>query len=177
MSQEQVAETPSLPVEAGRNYCGFCKTNGEPAEFYKSHKLRDRDNKITCPVLSHYTCPICKVVGRHTASYCPKNENRLPASKPRPDFANKAQRQQKQQPPIAKPKPAQKSVIGPANSGLRPRPKFCQNTRPREEHQAQPGMPLLIGPSYGEFRAQLVDLLLKGIDMYFIGHSGQLGAN
>lgn len=57
----------------GEIYCAFCKKNGELEAFYRTHKLKDENDLITCPVLKQYECPKCGVVGQHTASYCPKN--------------------------------------------------------------------------------------------------------
>lgn len=51
--------------------CTFCKSNGEDEGFVRSHTLRDQNNKVTCPVLQRYTCPICGLKGEHTRSYCP----------------------------------------------------------------------------------------------------------
>lgn len=52
-------------------HCVFCKKNGEVEEFYRSHKLKDENDQVICPVLRKYTCPTCQVTGQHTASYCP----------------------------------------------------------------------------------------------------------
>lgn len=54
-------------------FCTFCRNNGEIPEFYRSHKLKDENCRVTCPVLKLYTCPKCQKVGRHTVSYCPLN--------------------------------------------------------------------------------------------------------
>lgn len=51
--------------------CSFCEKNGEDPSFYGSHKLKDENNEICCPVIKKYTCPNCGVKGKHTASYCP----------------------------------------------------------------------------------------------------------
>lgn len=55
-------------------FCGFCKQNGETAEVYRSHRLKDKDNKVICPVLRNYVCPTCQSTGdkAHTRRYCPK---------------------------------------------------------------------------------------------------------
>jgi len=56
-------------------YCGFCKNNGECEDVYMSHKLKDQEGNVSCPVLRDYKCPICGVSGdkAHTLKYCPKN--------------------------------------------------------------------------------------------------------
>ena len=56
------------------DYCRFCKQNGETANVYGSHKLKDEDGRVLCPILSRYTCPICQATGdqAHTRKYCPQ---------------------------------------------------------------------------------------------------------
>lgn len=54
------------------SYCRLCYSNGEPEQFYRSHTLKDRENRVTCPVLKNYVCPHCHQKGIHTASYCDK---------------------------------------------------------------------------------------------------------
>ena len=53
--------------------CTFCKTNGEREEIYTSHSLKDANDRITCPILALYSCPICGASGEqtHTKKYCP----------------------------------------------------------------------------------------------------------
>lgn len=34
--------------------CAFCKSNGETAEFYKSHFLKDPVGRVRCPILQRY---------------------------------------------------------------------------------------------------------------------------
>ena len=60
-----------------KKVCVFCKNNGETASIYTSHVLKDGDNKITCPILRKYVCPLCGVSGdkAHTIRYCPKNDS------------------------------------------------------------------------------------------------------
>jgi hypothetical protein len=63
--------------------CTFCRTNGESPEVYNSHCLKDYTDKITCPILLRYSCPICGATGDrvHTKKYCPtlqrKNRSEL----------------------------------------------------------------------------------------------------
>lgn len=57
--------------------CVFCKNNGQPPSFYKSHVLKDPEGNIKCPVLRNYDCPICHNNGgdrAHTLRYCPLNK-------------------------------------------------------------------------------------------------------
>ncbi|XP_038640853.1 nanos homolog 1-like [Scyliorhinus canicula] len=51
--------------------CTFCKQNGEPKHVYTSHVLKDQD-RIVCPVLRGYTCPLCSATGdsAHTKRFC-----------------------------------------------------------------------------------------------------------
>lgn len=80
------------------NYCQFCKNNGEPEEFFRSHILRNPgDGKVVCPVLRVYSCPVCNNGGgdyAHTKSYCPQlaknNINRFHANQRRHFGLNKA---------------------------------------------------------------------------------------
>lgn len=53
-------------------YCGFCKKNGEPEDFYKSH-VSKLNGKTTCPVLQSHKCELCGATGEnaHTRSYYP----------------------------------------------------------------------------------------------------------
>ena len=63
--------------------CTFCKTNGESEAIYMSHALKDANDKITCPILAKYSCPVCGANGdkTHTKRYCPvlqkKNKNEM----------------------------------------------------------------------------------------------------
>jgi len=47
--------------------CAFCKSNGETAEFYKSHFLKDPVGRVRCPILQRYVdvtwCNIFLVTG------------------------------------------------------------------------------------------------------------------
>ena len=53
--------------------CAFCKNNGEASFIYTSHKLKDDEDRILCPILREYTCPNCGASGdnAHTLKYCP----------------------------------------------------------------------------------------------------------
>ncbi|KAI0980917.1 hypothetical protein GJ496_000164 [Pomphorhynchus laevis] len=58
-----------------REVCVFCRNNGEHELIYTSHSLKDSRNKVTCPILRAYQCPICLSTGdkAHTIKYCPYN--------------------------------------------------------------------------------------------------------
>jgi len=54
-----------------KKFCKFCKNNGE--NDYLSHRLRDNNGRVTCPILFKYKCPICNATGPgHTKNYCPQ---------------------------------------------------------------------------------------------------------
>lgn len=58
--------------------CVFCKNNGELERLYKSHVLKDVYGRVQCPILRHYTCPICGQPGgdkAHTVRYCPQRKS------------------------------------------------------------------------------------------------------
>jgi protein nanos 1 len=59
--------------------CSFCKSNGESQVIYTSHTLKDSTDKIICPILKMYTCPICGATGEavHTKKYCPLLQKRV----------------------------------------------------------------------------------------------------
>ena len=59
--------------------CTFCKTNGEKEEIYTSHSLKDSADKITCPILMRYACPVCGATGEqtHTKKYCPVLQKKI----------------------------------------------------------------------------------------------------
>lgn len=54
-------------------FCVFCKNNRTSSSTYMSHTIRDSNNKITCPLLRAYVCPVCFANGdnAHTIRYCP----------------------------------------------------------------------------------------------------------
>ena len=72
----------SRPVTTSRrwvvpkpSWCVFCKNNGEPEAVYTSHVLKDSLDKVACPRLRAYICPLCGTSGddAHTIKYCPTN--------------------------------------------------------------------------------------------------------
>ncbi|CAD5119614.1 DgyrCDS8215 [Dimorphilus gyrociliatus] len=64
---------PSRKDNSGAIFCVFCKNNRTASSTYMSHTIRDNDNKITCPLLRAYVCPVCFANGdnAHTIRYCP----------------------------------------------------------------------------------------------------------
>ena len=54
--------------------CAFCRNNGEPAQIYRDHKLRE-GGVVTCPYLREIVCELCGATGdqAHTRTYCPMN--------------------------------------------------------------------------------------------------------
>ncbi|XP_065573280.1 uncharacterized protein LOC136035415 [Artemia franciscana] len=70
---------PILKAKKGKpepKECVFCKNNGEEETMYKSHILKDKFNKVQCPVLRKYVCPHCGESGdkAHTKKYCDKKK-------------------------------------------------------------------------------------------------------
>jgi hypothetical protein len=63
--------------------CSFCEKNGENADIYLSHPLKDSLGKIVCPVLRSYVCPKCGDSGdyAHTNKYCPETQRKQKENK------------------------------------------------------------------------------------------------
>lgn len=60
--------------------CVFCKNLPSNNDGYKTHWLKDSQNKIICPVLRAYRCPLCDNKGgpyAHTIRYCPLKRQRF----------------------------------------------------------------------------------------------------
>ncbi|XP_003740383.1 protein nanos-like [Galendromus occidentalis] len=84
-SKSRRQEEAQLIPLASLDYCPFCLKNGEAAEEYRSHTLKNFFSKVTCPKLKTYRCQICHNVGgdyAHTTGYCPLR----PTSKQSRDF-------------------------------------------------------------------------------------------
>ncbi|KAF6769546.1 hypothetical protein AHF37_12468 [Paragonimus kellicotti] len=66
--------------EEGLDLCAFCRNNGEPFAVYITHKVRDANGRVTCPVLRLLSCPLCKSTGdlAHTIKYCPYKKHLPP---------------------------------------------------------------------------------------------------
>ncbi|VDK84163.1 unnamed protein product [Dibothriocephalus latus] len=60
--------------EATQAICVFCRNNHETFEIYSSHRVKDRDGRVTCPILRNIVCPICSATGdaAHTVRFCPQ---------------------------------------------------------------------------------------------------------
>ncbi|XP_038046756.1 nanos homolog 1-like [Patiria miniata] len=56
-------------------WCVFCKNNGESEAVYTSHVLKNSLDKVVCPRIQAYICPLCGTSGdeAHTIKYCPTN--------------------------------------------------------------------------------------------------------
>jgi hypothetical protein len=59
-----------------KEVCVFCRNNGEKEQIFTSHALKDASNRVACPILRLYQCPICHASGdqAHTIKYCPYTE-------------------------------------------------------------------------------------------------------
>nr|BAD88623.1 nanos-related protein [Dugesia japonica] len=73
----KVRTSNQIRKESHIELCVFCRNNNEPFEMYVSHKVKDLNGKVTCPVLRNYTCPLCNSTGdfAHTIKYCPISSN------------------------------------------------------------------------------------------------------
>jgi len=72
-------QPPSPPPTMPGRECKFCKNNGETAQMYRSHSLRNpSDGRLICPVLRDHVCEMCGATGddAHTRNYCPLNAER-----------------------------------------------------------------------------------------------------
>ncbi|KAL7057588.1 hypothetical protein AAHC03_016625 [Spirometra sp. Aus1] len=60
--------------EATQAICVFCRNNHETFEIYSSHRVKDRDGRVICPILRNIVCPICSATGdtAHTVRFCPQ---------------------------------------------------------------------------------------------------------
>ncbi|XP_076802081.1 uncharacterized protein LOC143446367 [Clavelina lepadiformis] len=58
--------------------CSFCRNNKEVEEWVMSHQLKDALNRVTCPILRSYVCPLCYASGdnAHTLGHCPLNPDK-----------------------------------------------------------------------------------------------------
>lgn len=74
--QRRPVTRPTSGAPAAPPGCAFCRKNGESEMWYLSHQLKDHNNRISCPILKKFKCPLCQVVGQHTVRYCPLNANR-----------------------------------------------------------------------------------------------------
>ncbi|XP_054168135.1 nanos homolog 2-like [Oppia nitens] len=64
----------NLNLRNNRNrFCGFCMTNGEPAQVFESHSTKDVNGNTVCPQLMKHICELCNATGdkAHTKSHCP----------------------------------------------------------------------------------------------------------
>ncbi|XP_071789261.1 nanos homolog 3-like [Asterias amurensis] len=75
LSRESRPQRANRWVVPKPTWCVFCKNNGESEEVYTSHVLKNSLDKVACPRLRAYTCPLCGVNGdnAHTVKYCPSN--------------------------------------------------------------------------------------------------------
>ena len=64
--------------------CSFCRNNKEVDDWVMSHQLKDSLNRVMCPILRSYVCPLCFASGdnAHTLGHCPLNPDKKNSSLP-----------------------------------------------------------------------------------------------
>ena len=83
----QMSGLPSLnvPLQRRNNMgCSFCRNNKEVDDWVMSHQLKDSLNRVMCPILRSYICPLCFASGdnAHTLGHCPLNPDKKNSSLP-----------------------------------------------------------------------------------------------
>jgi protein nanos 1 len=75
---DQQQQSNKANVKSMQKRCSFCEKNGENAEIYLSHSLKDSLGKVVCPILRSYVCPKCGDSGdyAHTNKYCPETQRK-----------------------------------------------------------------------------------------------------
>ena len=74
----QKASTTIYMHVALRKSCTFCPNVGASYLFSTSHRIRNLEGTVTCPVLRAYNCKLCNNGGgdeAHTERYCPTLKN------------------------------------------------------------------------------------------------------
>lgn len=78
---EDIIKQAKLRRKGGgkKEVCVFCRNNGEKEQIYTSHTLKDAANRVSCPILRLYQCPICHASAdnAHTIKYCPYSTTQL----------------------------------------------------------------------------------------------------
>ena len=57
--------------------CNYCRKSQQPPSCYLTHRTRDGNGIVVCPVLRLVQCALCGASGdfAHTTTYCPYNPN------------------------------------------------------------------------------------------------------
>lgn len=61
---------------ASLGYCTYCMSNRKAPKIYGSHKIRNHDGVVTCPLLRARSCTLCHSRGgdqAHTRNHCPNS--------------------------------------------------------------------------------------------------------
>lgn len=70
-SKQTIVSTRSIQSAGILHPCKVCVDAKKPADVCFSHRVKDREGKVTCPTLLSIECQNCFKMG-HTAKYCPR---------------------------------------------------------------------------------------------------------
>ena len=84
-NQQVPANLSLIHLQHRNNFgCSFCRNNKEVNDWVMSHQLKDSLNRVVCPILRSYVCPLCFATGdnAHTLGHCPLNPDKKNSSLP-----------------------------------------------------------------------------------------------
>ena len=61
----------SIKGKRSLGFCTFCRNQGGPESFYRSHTAIDASGNVLCPILRSHVCPICGASGANVCKFCP----------------------------------------------------------------------------------------------------------